>query len=125
MCRTSYRLLSKLQIDMADFTPPNLPNGGSAPLYNDRIIAHEMVRAIMGRSMNFTALPTWFKEGTAEFIHGADERVAADIAAAGGDNAGITSVVNTISSWSLTSANYSSAYIATRYLNEKLKSAGN
>ncbi|MBM3394982.1 MAG: hypothetical protein FJY37_10185 [Betaproteobacteria bacterium] len=46
----------KLQIDMADFVPPNLPNGGSAPFYNDRIIAHEMVHAIMFRSMNFSSV---------------------------------------------------------------------
>jgi flagellin len=114
----------KLQVDMADFTPPNLPNGGSSPFYNDRIIAHEMVHAIMGRSMNFTALPTWFKEGAAEYIHGADERLAGDIAAAGGGNAGITSVLNTLSSWALDSAHYSSAYVATRYLDDKLKTSG-
>jgi flagellin-like hook-associated protein FlgL len=33
-----------LQIDMSDFATPNLPNGGTAPLYADRIIAHEMTR---------------------------------------------------------------------------------
>ncbi|MCB1744731.1 MAG: flagellin, partial [Gammaproteobacteria bacterium] len=37
-----------MQVDMADFTPPNLPNGGNAPFYNDRIIMHEMVHAVMG-----------------------------------------------------------------------------
>lgn len=55
-----------LNVDMTDFTPPNLPNGGNAPVYNDRIIAHEMVHAEMSRSMNFNALPSWFKEGTAD-----------------------------------------------------------
>ena len=45
-------------------------------IYNDRIIAHEMVHAVMGRSINMTAIPTWFLEGTAELIHGADERLA-------------------------------------------------
>ena len=75
----------KLQIDMSDFTPPNLPNGGTAPFYNDRIIAHEMVHAVMYRSMNVASMfdPTvdqkWFLEGAAEFIHGADERLQASI----------------------------------------------
>ncbi|MDD5177623.1 MAG: flagellinolysin, partial [Sterolibacterium sp.] len=84
----------KLQVDMANFTPPNLPNGGTEPFYNDRIIMHEMVHAVMYRSMNFGSLlnvvpaqaSNWFTEGMAEFIHGADERLAADIVAA--ENAG-------------------------------------
>jgi flagellin len=77
----------RLSIDLANFTPPNLPDGGTAPFYNDRIIAHEMVHAVMARATNWaslTATSTWFVEGAAEFIHGADERVAADIAAAAG-----------------------------------------
>ncbi|MEY2631436.1 MAG: hypothetical protein RIR00_90, partial [Pseudomonadota bacterium] len=73
-----------LNVDMADFTPPNLPNGGSAPYYNDRIIAHEMVHAEMSRSMDFASLTSWFKEGLAEFIHGADERLVNDYAGGGG-----------------------------------------
>ncbi|WP_108652164.1 flagellin N-terminal helical domain-containing protein [Dongshaea marina] len=64
-----------LNIDMSDFPIGLRPDGGEPPFYSDRIIAHEMVHAVMGRTMNFNALPTWFKEGTAEFIHGADERV--------------------------------------------------
>ncbi|MFT5576537.1 MAG: flagellin, partial [Bermanella sp.] len=73
-----------LQIDMADFTPPNLPDGGSKPFYNDRIIAHEMVHAVMYRSVNMASFAadsgqTWFLEGAAELIHGADERVLSSI----------------------------------------------
>lgn len=110
----------KLQIDMADFTPPNLPNGGNAPFYNDRIIAHEMVHAVMGRAINMTAMPTWFLEGTAELIHGADERLAADIAASS-----VAAIAgNAIGTWSSTSSFYSSAYAATRYLHDKLKGMG-
>jgi flagellin len=114
----------KLQIDMSDFTPPNLPDGGNAPFYNDRIIAHEMVHAVMARTMNWADLQghTWFLEGAAEFIHGADERVAADLAAAGG-NAGalVTAVTN---GWQSTSADYSGAYSAVRYLHSQIKAAG-
>lgn len=120
----------KLQIDMADFTPPNLPNGGTAPFYNDRIIAHEMVHAVMARAVNYglltgTAAYQWFIEGTAEFIHGADERVASDIAANGGGGAGIAAVAAALSNgFQVTSLDYSAAYAATRYLHTQIKAAG-
>ncbi len=107
----------KLHIDVSDFTPATLPNGGTAPMYNDRIIAHEMVHAIMGRTMNFHALPSWFKEGTAEFIHGADERLYAD--SAGGTN--FAAVVNELSSWEGTSIDYSAGYGAVRYMHDQIK----
>jgi len=116
-----------MAVDMANFTPPNLPDGGSAPFYNDRIIAHEMVHAVMARATNWNSLVTtsqWFAEGAAEFIHGADERVAGDIAGAGGGDAGIDAVVDEIASWSGGSIDYSAGYIGVRYLHDKLRSAG-
>lgn len=118
----------RLQVDMADFQPPNLPNGGSSPFYNDRIIAHEMTHAVQYRSLNVASISaaattsTWFLEGMAEFIHGADERVAIDSAAAGG-LANLISA-NSISSWDGDSGSYSTAYMAFRYLHDKLKGAG-
>lgn len=78
----------KLVVNMADFTPPNLPNGGTAPFYNDRIIEHEMVHAVMGRATDLSTFSNWFSEGMAEFIHGADERLSGDIAAAEAAGAG-------------------------------------
>lgn len=121
----------RLQIDMADFTPPNLPNGGSAPMYADRVIAHEMVHAIMGRSVNITSLGTtsmWFVEGAAEFIHGADERLAGDLYMAAGatqaEKAEDVLSVLSVGGWGGTSKDYSAGYVATRYLHQKLKDAG-
>jgi flagellin len=119
----------RLSVDMADFTPPNPPSGGSAPYYNDRVIAHEMVHAVMARATNWQSLTTtsmWFTEGAAEFIHGADERVSADIAAAAGatNDAKIDAVVDEIATWQLQSADYSAGYIGVRYLHNKLISAG-
>lgn len=115
-----------MEIDMADFTPPNLPNGGSALFYNDRIIAHEMVHAVMGRTVNSTAAgtPTWFKEGAAEFIHGADERLLSDINASN-----VASVVNQIGNgssgaWGGNSIDYSTAYAAVRYMHAEIKANG-
>ena len=117
-----------VEIDMDDFDPPNLPNGGSAPFYNDRIIAHEMVHAVMGSTVNndSTDMPTWFKEGAAEFIHGADERVATDLAAAGGNaNTIVTAIgAGTSGSWGGNSIDYSTAFVAVRYLHDKIKEAG-
>lgn len=100
-----------LTMDMADFENPSLPNGGSAWLYNDRVIAHEMVHAVIGNRIGSlgTAVPTWFNEGAAELIHGADERVVGDggVGAVMGQN---------ITAWGGASADYSKAYLAARYI---------
>lgn len=119
-----------LQVDMADFTPPNLPHGGNAPFYNDRILTHEMTHAVMDATMNvgsfFANNQQFFLEGTAELIHGADERLFADIGGSGGAN--IAAVVAKAAAWGTswdgTSASYSAAYAGMRYLDEQIKAAG-
>ncbi|WP_157796281.1 flagellinolysin [Bacillus xiapuensis] len=107
----------KLVLDMSDFSPVEMPNGGGSWISNDRIIAHEMVHAVMGRTMNFRDLPTWFKEGAAEFIAGADERLANDLAAAGND---FNALKKNIDAWNSTSADYSAGYAAVKYLNAEI-----
>lgn len=104
-----------LNIDMADFTATNQPDGGTAPMYSDRVIAHEMVHAIMSRATGFQ-LPQWFVEGTAELIHGADERLRNAVAAPGGLAAVVNSVSGTFS--------YEGAYAASRYMHAKLNEMG-
>lgn len=120
-----------LQIDMSDFTPPNLPNGGTAPFYNDRIITHEMVHAVMYRSINIGEIvnandQTWFLEGAAEFIHGADERLTTSITNVG--IAGVVAAAGNFGSaggaWGDTSDEYSAAYSAVRYLHQEVKNNG-
>ena len=119
-----------LQVDMADFTPPNPPNGGNAPFYNDRILTHEMTHAVMDATMNvgsfFASNQQFFLEGTAELIHGADERLYGDIGGAGGGS--IAAVVAKAAAWGTawdgTSASYSAAYAGMRYLDEQIKGAG-
>lgn len=111
----------KLQVDLADFATPNLPNGGTAPFYSDRIIAHEMVHALMATSASWGEMATdgaatWFLEGAAEFIHGAEERVQADTVAA--------TLADNITTWGGASVDYSSAYVAVRYLHEQIQAAG-
>ena len=110
--------------------PAKLPNGGSNPgQYDDRVITHEMVHVVMGRTMNFEALPNWFKEGTAEFIHGPDERVAIDLAHNGGGIKGAKAIQDSLgdgtnNTWANTSLSYSGASMAVRYLHEKIKEDG-
>lgn len=118
-----------LAIDMSDFTPANPPNGGNAPFYNDRILTHEMTHAVMDATMNvgsmFAGHQQYFLEGTAELIHGADERLYSDI---GGSAAGIAGVMAKVNDWGTTwdgsSGAYSAAYAGMRYLDAQIKSAG-
>jgi flagellin len=106
-----------LNLDMSDFGSGDTADGGtSSSFYNDRTIAHEMVHAVMDRSMNMVSLPKWFKEGTAELIQGADERLAG--AVAGGGAAAV------VTGAAASDPSYEGAYAASRYLHDKLKEAG-
>jgi flagellin len=105
-----------LNVDMADFSNITTPDGGNGPVFDDRVIAHEMVHAIMLRSTSFN-FPQWFTEGTAELIHGADERVAG--ALAGGQTA--AGIVGTITGGGFS---YEGGYVASRYLHDQLKAMG-
>lgn len=118
-----------LHIAVDTTLPADLPNGGKSPYYDDRIITHEMVHAIMGRTMNFASFPKWFTEGTAEFIQGADERVATDLARNGGGMEGALAIQNALgdgtdNTWVNNSLHYSTAEMAVRYLHNKIKDAG-
>lgn len=112
-----------LNLDMADFgDAAATPSGGTnSSLYNDRTVAHEMVHAIMDRSVNMGGLPIWFKEGTAELIQGADERLAGAVA-----GSGAAAVVSAVSNSMTASSSflYEGGYAASRYLHEKLKELG-
>ncbi|HET7767614.1 MAG TPA: flagellinolysin, partial [Chloroflexota bacterium] len=108
----------ELHLDYADMSDFSLPNGDG----NGQTIAHEMVHAVMDRTVNMVALPTWFKEGTAEYIPGADNRLNVE-------TAGQTTTAALIggtwdSAWSSSSADYAAAYAAVKYLDNKLTQAG-
>ena len=118
-----------LHINAKAAIPATLPNGGLAPQYDDRVIAHEMVHAIMGRTMNYASLPTWFKEGTAEFLPGADERIATSLNNNGGGMSGAIALKKdlgdgTNKTWKDDSDHYSAATMAVRYLHDNIKSNG-
>lgn len=112
-----------LNLDMADFADAAAtPDGGTTPaFYNDRTVAHEMVHAIMDRSVNMSGLPIWFKEGTAELIQGADARLAGAVA-----GSGAAAVVSAVSGSMTASSSflYEGGYAASRYMHEKLKELG-
>ncbi|WP_062200331.1 flagellinolysin [Massilibacterium senegalense] len=108
----------KMVLDTADFF-------NDTPLWisKDRIVAHEMVHAVMGAAginLLSSATPTWFKEGTAEYLAGADERLAGSIAILGSEQA----AVDAISSSPNTSHFYSASYAAVKYLDHVLKANG-
>lgn len=120
----------ELHIDLSDFDPSTGENGentmttAGGTMYNDRIIAHEMAHAVMADVMgdDFFDMPTWFVEGTAEFIHGADDRLEADVANAGG----IQNVVDRAfdlmngAAWASNSLDYSASYLIVKYVEANL-----
>lgn len=120
----SGRVLNQvLDVNLAFFDASTLPNGGTNPAqFTDRVIAHEMAHAVMGRTMNFAAgLTNWFIEGAAEAVHGADERLAADTA--GGTD--VTAILAAYNADDVSgSAGYSAGYAAIRYMHDSIKSAG-
>lgn len=127
----------RLTIDLSDFTPVTDQDGGTGPVYNDRIIAHEMVHAVMAVTMNGLDISTWFHEGSAEMITGGDERVlGAMITRLNGGNTvnqAADAIVGTIASghtWNdgsnsqLLNEQYSASYVALRFLHDEIKTAG-
>jgi flagellin len=105
-----------MELDMADFGTGSTADGGDAFLYNDRTVAHEMVHAVMDRSMNMNSLPQWFQEGTAELIQGGDERLANVIAG--------SSAAAVVGATAGGTFSYEGSYAASRYLHDKLKEYG-
>ena len=149
----------EMQFDLPDFQSPFTAPSSDSPIYRaDRVVAHEMTHAVMADVLNLNTSvdgtasggsANWFIEGTAEFIHGADYRVVADLGGviygdanqAGGNDiafndataqqakvdANGAGIINAIGdgteAWSA-SPQYSAGYIATRYLHKELKDNG-
>lgn len=112
-----YAVSLKLEIDSSDYSNGQI--GGESA---DRTIAHEMVHAIMARTTNWfgTDVPSWFREGAAELIHGADSRVYAE--SAGGTAAGLDGLrAEYANGWQNTSKDYAAAFAAVRYMHDRIK----
>jgi flagellin len=111
----------RLNIDFSSFDPAGWPNGsGNGFVENDRVIAHELTHAIMGRSLNMAGMPLWFIEGTAEFMAGADARLRGDIAGAAGAGtaAKVATLMGNLNGGG--SALYSAGYAAVRYIHREI-----
>lgn len=106
--------VDRMEIGRADFLAGVAALGGTEA--NDRVVAHEMVHAVMFNQFSASVIATdWFMEGSAELIHGADERVQADGGA--GIMAGWTGAA-------ANSADYSRGYVALRMLHDRMKEEG-
>lgn len=102
----------RMEMDNADFFTT-----GDLWIDEDRIIAHEMVHAVMaGSGINTSSMPYWFIEGSAEFLPGAIERLEGSVALIGASN-----VVNMLTSSSHGSHFYSAGYAATMFLDAKIR----
>jgi flagellin len=119
----------KMSFDLPDFSAPHTQPESDT----DRVVAHEMVHLLHAQN-TYYADPTgdgsssakWLKEGLAEFIHGADDRVLSILDTSPSDGE-ITALIDAIGtgneSWS-TSEQYASGYLAARYLDYEIKQAG-
>ncbi|GHV46681.1 hypothetical protein FACS1894204_08790 [Synergistales bacterium] len=114
------------------FLPATLPDGANgSSMYNDRILAHELVHVVTFMNPNIGSAiqasgVNWLVEGLPEYVHGANDRVAGGVAA-GGTTAILTAIENYFNGASpstMTDAGYSAAYLMTRYFDQWLKSNG-
>ena len=96
-----------------DTTDPNGIGSSAALNYLDRTIAHELVHAVMSANVDWYAnLPTFFKEGSAELVHGIDDKRYSTI-----KNLSTNPTTLKSSATSGSGVNsYAAGYIALRYL---------
>ncbi|WP_281556974.1 flagellinolysin [Thalassomonas sp. RHCl1] len=115
-----------MNIDLDDFSTLD----GDKTKQLKSTLLHEMTHAVMANQMDLASTPTWFREGTAEAVSGADDRVASDIANFGvaaikAELNGIFGNTSAPTSTGIEIAGvYSGGYIAMRYLEDKIGSAG-
>lgn len=105
----------------------DLPSKGD---YTDRILGHEMLHAVMNNSFGMSkidSLPNWFLEGSAEFLHGADERVKTSIVEDGAiSDVYLNYIINRGEEllnngfWNSDSDDYSASYIIMKYIDKKI-----
>jgi flagellin len=119
----------EMQFDLPDFTEPHT----QPTSISDGVVAHEMVHLMQAQNSYFGDLTgdgsssaTWFKEGLAELIRGADNRIYSILGASPTDS-DIDSLLSSIGtgneSWT-TSEQYGAAFLAARFLNAEIKAAG-
>ena len=114
---------TKMSFDMPDFTPPHTVGDSTA----DTVVAHEMVHLLQAQNTYMgdqaggdpSRDMTWLAEGLAEFIRGADSRAKSSI-----DSLGIPALLAKPSSgWGSGSDDYAGAYLAVKYLDDKVRNS--
>jgi len=94
-------------------TDPNGVGNSSASTYLDRTIVHELVHAAMSANINyFNSFSNVFKEGTAELIHGIDDKRKSTIEKLSKSSSSLKSALNSETNSEL----YSAGYMLLRYL---------
>ena len=109
----------RLHVDLHDFPIGDQPHGGNAPVYSDRVIAHEFVHIAMNaNNIRQSGVDSqWFNEGAAELIHGgADEHLF------GRSVAQIDALV--ADAFNDDPINYGGAYLAAAYLHRQIQTNG-
>jgi flagellin len=128
-----------LTIDLNDFSPSSGDsgdNGSGGAGYSDRVLAHEMVHAVMNSEFGVTdtiEMGSWFKEGSAELIHGGDERLESYISdgAGGLDSAQVDNMVARATEllngaeWNGDSKDYAAGYLIMKYVDDQATTSGN
>tara|TARA_R110001583_G_scaffold86759_2_gene226556 strand:+ start:3474 stop:5234 length:1761 start_codon:yes stop_codon:yes gene_type:complete len=115
-----------MTIDLDDFA--TLDDSKTAQLKST--LLHEMTHAVMANNMDLTSVPTWFVEGTAEAVSGADARVAADVATFGvaALKTELDGIFANNSATIVTGLDvagvYSGGYITMRYLEDQIGESG-
>lgn len=124
----------EMQFDLPDFSPPHTQPTSVA----DRVVAHEIVHILQSQNSYFgdivgdSSKATWFKEGLAEFVHGADARTWNVLQAAGvsesnviySDASGILNAIGTGNEAWISTEQYVAGYLAVKFLHELIINSG-
>ena len=124
----------EMQFDLPDFSPPHTQPTSVA----DRVVAHEIVHVLQSQNSYFADIvgdssrATWFKEGLAEFVHGADARTWNALQAAGvsesnvtySDASGILDAIGTGNEAWISTEQYVAGYLAVKFLHELIIDSG-
>ena len=111
-CTELHLRINMYYYDSIDKTNPNGLGSSAALTYLDRTIAHEMVHATMAANFDyFNDFPTIFKEGTAEVLHGIDDKRRDKIQNLATSSSSLQSAFNGSGT-----NTYAAGYMAFRYL---------
>ncbi len=111
-CTDLHMKINMSYYDSIDTSDPNGSGGTNALTYLDRTIAHEMVHAVMAANYDYyNDYPVVFKEGSAELVHGIDDKRRDRIQNLASNSSSLQTA------FSGSSANtYAAGYMALRYL---------